>query len=300
MSVSLQIQSVIYHNEKDSLLRAMSSLANAVRVNRDTTGELGQVTVIYGDASKEPVYTDAEVAELGRKFADYFEFKYVFFNENTGTAKGHNRLGALCNSEYIMIMNPDIVVSPRLFSGMIAPLLDQAQNVGLTEARQTPVEHPKEYDTATLETDWASTACVIFSKKLFVELKGFDEDTFFMYCDDVDFSWRIRLLGKKVMYRPDCPVFHAKRLSANAGWIPTKAEIYYSAEAALLMAYKWSDAKRVKVLLERYANDGEIGERVVARFNELKEAGKLPTQLDPTHQVAKFINEDYSERRFSM
>ena len=64
MSVSLQIQSVIYHNEKESLKRALQSLANAVRVNRNTGKELGEVFVCYGDASSAPIYTEEEIADM--------------------------------------------------------------------------------------------------------------------------------------------------------------------------------------------------------------------------------------------
>ena len=301
MAVTLQVQSVIYHNEKESLLRALNSLANAIRINRNTTKELGEVTVCYGDASKAPVYTDLEVDALSKQFADYFTFKYTFFNENTGSAKGHNRLGESCSSDYMMIMNPDVIVCPKLFTGMIAPLLDETLNVGMTEARQTPVEHPKEYDRKTLETDWAATACAIFSTALFRELNGFDHQTFFLYCDDVDFSWRVRLTGKKLMYRPDCPVFHAKRLSGAGTWQPTSAEIYYSQESSLLMAYKWSNMERFKKLYRIFeaANTPE-SEKVIKHFNELKKEGKLPQQLDPSHKVAKFVGDDYTEHRYKL
>ncbi len=298
MAVTLQVQSVIYHNEKDSLIRALESLANAVRVNRNTSRELGDVTVHYGDASKEPVLTDDEIRAFETRFADYFQFKYTFFNENTGSAKGHNRLGESCTSDYMMIMNPDVVVCPSLFGGMLAPLMDERSEAGMTEARQTPVEHPKEYDRETLETAWAATACAIFSTKLFRQLNGFDSDTFFLYCDDVDFSWRVRLAGKKVIYRPDCPVFHAKRLTVTGNWQPTSAEVYYSQEAALLMAYKWSNHDRFKKLYKQFSNGDEVGKRVIARFEQLKAEGKLPQQLDPRHKVATFIGDNYAENRY--
>ena len=191
MSVSLQIQSVIYHNEKESLMRALSSVANAIRVNREMTGELGEVTLCYGDASAQAVFSASEISEITERFAPYFAFRYVFFDENTGSAKGHNRLGELCESEYMMIMNPDVLLCPRFFGNMLGMFADSAKNAGMVEARQTPVEHPKEYDRETLETDWATTACAIFSTEIFRQLRGFDCDTFFLYCDDVDFSWRV-------------------------------------------------------------------------------------------------------------
>ncbi|ACZ39094.1 glycosyltransferase family 2 protein [Sphaerobacter thermophilus] len=38
---------------------------------------------------------------------------------------------------------------------------------------------------------------------------------FFMYCEDVDLSWRLRLLGYRIIFAPDAVVYH--RLSATGG-----------------------------------------------------------------------------------
>ena len=39
MAITVQVQSVIYHNDHESLMRAYESLANAVRVNRERSAE---------------------------------------------------------------------------------------------------------------------------------------------------------------------------------------------------------------------------------------------------------------------
>lgn len=300
MSVSLQIQSVIYHNQKESLLRALTGLANAVRINQQTTKELGEVIVCYGDASSSETFTPAEINQIRENFLPYFTFSYRFFGENTGTAKGHNLMGADCTSDYMMIMNPDVVVCPTIMHNMLVMFLDSSKNAGMVEARQTPIEHPKEYDRKTLETEWCSTACAMFPREVFVQLKGFDNDTFFLYCDDLDFSLRVRLAGKKLYYRPDCVVFHAKSLSVDGGWQPTSAEIYYSQEAALMMAYKWSNMKRFNKLYQIFKNSGDVGEKVVRHFEDLKQKGKLPQQLDPEHKVIRFVGDNYADHRFTL
>ena len=298
MAVTLQIQSVIYHNEKASLMRALDSIANAIRVNRETTKELGEVVFCYGDASSARVFSNEEVAEIQARFGEWFAFRYVFFNENTGTARGHNRMGEECTSDYMMIMNPDVLVCPNLFANMLEYLLDPSKEAGMIEARQTPIEHPKEYDRQTLETEWATTACAIFPTELFREINGFDAETFFLYCDDLDFSWRIRLAGKKVYYRPDCVVFHAKRLSGKGSWQPTSAEIYFSREAALLMAYKWSNKELFEMMYEQFSNGDEICLKAVAHFDEMKKSGRLPKQLDAEGKVARFVGDYYTDHRF--
>ncbi len=300
MSVSLQIQSVIYHNQKESLLRALTSLANAVRVNQQTTQELEEVTVCYGDASSSETFTPAEINQIRESFLPYFTFNYRFFGENTGTAKGHNLMGEDCVSDYMMIMNPDVVVCPNFFGKMFIPFFDPNAEAGMVEARQAPIEHPKEYNKVTFETEWATTACAIFSTEIFRKLNGFDHETFFLYCDDLDFSWRVRMEGKKIYYRPDCVVYHAKRLSSAGQWQPTSAEVYYSMEAALLLAYKWSYNRRVALLKKNFSYAGAEGTKVLKKFEELKNANKLPLQLDPKHKVAKFVGDYYTEHRFAL
>ncbi len=299
MATTIQVQSVIYHNDKESLLRAYDSLANAVRVNREKGKEEIEVVVHYGDASKAPVYSETELETLKSKYASYFAFRYTFFNENTGTSKGHNRLGLTSEADYIVVMNPDVIVCPRFFEKMLLPFKDGKKNAGIVEARQTPVEHAKEYDRVTLETEWATGACFMIPGALYREIGGFDEKTLFMYCDDVDISWRVRLAGKKVYYRPDCVVYHAKRLSAKGAWVPTEAELYYSKEAALLMAYKWSNKKRFRILYQIFSQGDEYERRVVAHFEELKASDSLPEQLDPDGKIARFSGDNtYTEHRF--
>ena len=294
---TLQVQSVIYGNEPESLYKAISNLANAIRVEREQRRFLGQVTLYYGDASPERVLSEAEVEQIRKKYQDLFRFKYRVFGFNSVSAKGHNMLGEECESDYMLIINPDVIMSPRTLIELMYPFLDE--EVGMVEARQTPIEHQKEYDVETLETDWATTACAVFSKALFDELNGFDSETFFLYCDDLDFSWRVRLAGYKIIYQPLAPVFHAKRLSVKASWQPTKAEQYYSAEAALLMAHKWSNPGRVEQLLQVYQNSqNENCEKAAAHFIELRAADKLPEPLDPEHRVAKFIGDYYTENRY--
>jgi hypothetical protein len=96
-------------------------------------------------------------------------------------------------------------------------------------------------------------------------------------------------------------VFHAKLLSGSGNWSPTKAEVYYSAEAAILMAYKWSNNKRTKMLLNNFSQSGDENLRkAAAHFEELKASGKLPEQLDKDHKVAKFVGDNFTEHRFTL
>lgn len=302
MGKSLQIQCVLYGNEKEGLFRSLDSLYQAViNYRKASNNELSNFFVCYGDASKDRIFSETEIEEITNKYKSSFDFKYIFFNFNTGSAKGHNLLGENCMTDYMQIMNPDVIVCPQFFTEIMLPFGNKELNAGMVEARQAPIEHPKEYDINTGETSWATTACAIFPTQLFHKLKGFDNETFFLYCDDLDFSWRLRLLGKKIIYQPSAIVFHAKRLSSDGVWQATPAEIYYSAEAALFMAHKWSNPKLCKKLYDDFSKSGN--ENLIKAANEYlarKNGGTLPNPLDKDHKVATFVGNFYTEHRFSL
>lgn len=296
--IKIQVQSVVYCNEKKSLERAVQAMANAVRVYKEICHQKCQVTFVYGDGSPTRVMEESDVKALQEKVKPYMDFQYHLFGMNTGSAKGHNILARRAKSDYILIMNPDVKVSPHYWEAAMRPFADP--KVAMVEARQTPVEHSKVYDEKTFETPWATTACAVIRRDVFEKLKGFDDKTFFLYCDDLDFSWRLRLAGCKIIYQPLAAVYHAKTLSADGHWQPTAAEMYYSAEAALMMAHKWSNPERVKMLLESFSQSGENEQKAAAEFKRRKKEGTLPEPIDPQHKVACFIGNNFSEHRFTL
>lgn len=293
----LQIQSIIYNNEKADLLKSLSAMKQAISVYHKNVGPL-KVKIIYGDGSPERIFRTQDISEVKMLLGTVAEFEYRAFGFNSGTAKGHNMLRAGSAADFIMIMNPDVIIEPQCIVNLMKAFECDSQ-VGMAEARQTPLEHAKEYNVETGETEWASTACTIIRMDVFDEVNGFDEDTFFLYCDDLDFSWHIRLNGYKVIYVPSAMVYHAKSLTIEGKWKPTGAEVYYSAEAAILLAYKWSNQERAEQLAHIFKTKGGSGEQKAAEeFERRKRENRLPIQLDSEHRIAKFIKDDYCEMRF--
>ncbi len=58
--------------------------------------------------------------------------------------------------------------------------------------------------------------CLLFSRKLYLETKGLDND-FFMYCEDTDWFWRLNLLNKKFAYANKTYIYHAVGGSSGHG-----------------------------------------------------------------------------------
>jgi GT2 family glycosyltransferase len=181
---------------------------------------------------------------------------------------------------------------------LIKPL--RARGVGAAEARQLPIEHPKDYDCATGETGWATGACMMVPTALAKALGGFDAESFFLYCDDVDLSWRIRLAGLKIVYQPSAGVFHDKRLSADGILPPGPAQQYYSAEAALVIAHKYDRPDLVRRTLFEYdASDLSYLRQAAAAFRAREAAGRLP-RVTPAPGIAEFVGTNFTRHRFPL
>jgi GT2 family glycosyltransferase len=170
---------------------------------------------------------------------------------------------------------------------------------GAADGRQLPLEHPKGYDLETGNQSWASGACLLTQRHVFEQIDGFDHETFFMYCDDVDYSWRVRLAGFRVIFVPQARAFHDKRLLVTGGIVAGEAERYYSAEAAVLLAYKYSRNRIVKKLLAQFRKDGsDISLRVLEDFSRRQNNNELPIQLDRARKVSYFKRGNYAPHRY--
>jgi len=86
----------------------------------------------------------------------------------------------------------------------------------------------------TREVDHVIGAFFLVRRSLFEELGGFDE-RFFVYLEDLDFSYRARKSGWKTMYLADAQAFHAGGGTSNQ----IKARrMFYSLRSRLLYAFK--------------------------------------------------------------
>ena len=293
---SLAVQSVLYGNPADDIVRAGLALANSVKWAR-ADGFVSEWALHLGDCSPEPVFDHASIGPLREAVEGHGGvLEYTVFGDNLGSAAGHNALAAQSRSDLVLILNPDAQVAPDAISVLAARV---SGTIGVAEARQVPLEHPKDFRKYDGDTSWASTACALTTRKAFDEVGGFDSETFFLYCDDVDYSWRLRLAGYRVVYEPAAAVFHDKRLTLSGDWPASAAEIYYSAEAAILLAYKYSRADLVRSIVAQYRTEGsEPVMRAVSEYESRLADGRLPTPLDPQHKVGQFIKGNYAVHRF--
>lgn len=293
---SLAVQSVLYGNAADDIERAARAVAHSVRL-AIADGLVDGWTYRVGDCSPSPVLDERAqrvIGELVEAAGGVLEVTH--FGANLGSAAGQNRLASAGTERLMLILNPDAIVGPDTVTRLVAAT---DEGVGIAEARQVPIEHPKDYDQKTGDTSWASTACALTRRDVFDQVGGFDSETFFLYCDDVDYSWRVRLAGFRVVFVPAATVFHDKRLGVDGSWLAGAAEHYYSAEAALLLPMKYSRpavVRHVRALLE--GSGEEYAERAVREVDRRIAEGRVPTPIDPHHKVGQFVDNNYARHRF--
>lgn len=156
-----------------------------------------------------------------------------------GFGENHNYAFSLSDSEYFMILNPDVIADASIFDKLVylmqsrnlsvlAPIsVDKNKNI-LESARMFPklytplvrlFVHKNDYDLTKniiYKVDWVSGMCILFSKDLFIKLSGFDE-RYFLYYEDVDICKRIHSLGYSVNVTSEVSLQHiGNRLSKKS------------------------------------------------------------------------------------
>jgi GT2 family glycosyltransferase len=164
---------------------------------------------------------------------------------NNGFARGMNLLASLGSAEFMFILNPDTEMDHDALQILVRRAVSDPQ-IAICEARQYPREHPKRSDPVTGETAWCSGAAALIRRSAFEEVGGFDERLFFMYCEDVDFSWKLWLRGWKCVYVPEAVVTHHTQ-----DLVPGKQrtlENYFTFRNSLFLFYRFGSQEQWPVL----------------------------------------------------
>ena len=126
---------------------------------------------------------------------------------NLGFGRGINAMLPGLATALVLLLNQDAIPEPGALALLAQTAASDADDVAAWEMRQIPYEHPKDYDPVTGVTEWCSGAAVLLRTAALQASGGF-EPRIFMYCEDVDLSWRLRCAGWRLRYLPRCAVVH--------------------------------------------------------------------------------------------
>ncbi len=193
---------VLYNNEAAHI----AELVRSIRLAAATLPDGVTVDIRLLDNGNQPF--DASVLPGGVHYAPS--------GGNLGFGTGHNVLmqaafdGTGEEAGFYLGVNPDGLLHPDCLAHLLR--MAQAETAdgspgSLLEAIQFPEEHPKWYDPRTFDTPWVSGACFLMPRAVFRATQGFDENMF-LYCEDVDLSWRVRLAGFRTRICPPAIFLH--------------------------------------------------------------------------------------------
>jgi GT2 family glycosyltransferase len=201
---------IVTYNHKDHIVPCIESV-----MKQDYPVEI--VVVDNGSDS---------TAELVER--NYPSVRVMKTDKNLGYAGGNNLGIERSNGEYIIILNPDTIVEKTWLKELIKPLIGNEHIIttpkiilydnhlintcgninhftGLTFTRGYG-EMPDKYDEPEYISGF-SGCCFAMKKKCFLDLGSFDE-TFFIYNEDSELSWRAHTKGYKILYVPTSIVRH--------------------------------------------------------------------------------------------
>jgi GT2 family glycosyltransferase len=158
--------------------------------------------IVVDNCSSESIEDD--IKAFGGKFGSV---KFIKNESNYGFGKANNIAARYAISELLLFLNHDTEIHKNALRELFKAYGGDKKDVALWELRQFPYEHPKDYNPISLEISWSSGAACMIRKSAFDHVNGFDENIF-LYCEDVDLSWRLKAYGYKLKYVPKAIVYH--------------------------------------------------------------------------------------------
>lgn len=169
----------------------------------------------------------------------YPEANILPLRRNTGFARAVNIAAKRSTADIIVTLNPDTVPGPTFIEEIVKPFAKHnkvASVAGtlLFESRPQIIasagivvhangvaidDHlgePFDPDRSIMPVFGASGGAAAYRRDLFIATDGFAEP-FFMYLEDVDLAWRLRLRGYESVWNPAASVLHSYSASAGEG-----------------------------------------------------------------------------------
>jgi GT2 family glycosyltransferase len=188
--------------------------------------------------SKQLFLVDNSPTDILRNTFNFPEVVYIFVGKNSGFGAGHNLILNQINSNFHLILNPDITFTSEVILDLIKVIDTRSKVSFITpkvlypskEIQNVCRKHPTFFDLINrrlkvskngienntykdqnLETlfypDFIQGCFMLFKTTDLQTLKGFDE-RFFLYMEDADICRRIYKSGKKILFYPKVEIIH--------------------------------------------------------------------------------------------
>lgn len=244
---------IVNYKTKDLTIQCIESIKNTIDVNYKV--------FLIDNASK-----DGSVEVFKKKYKTDKNITIIALDKNKGFAGGNNEGLKKSTAEFILLLNSDCVVHSGAVEGMLE-MMSKDNKVGISTCKLQNTDgslqatggyfpnllrvlswmviqdvpgvdlivkpfHPSlSYYSKQRELDWVTGAFMLIRRKVFEEIGALDED-YFMYTEDVDYCFRAKQAGWRVVYSPKHSVTHHGGASSGREYSILKefegVKIFYS------------------------------------------------------------------------
>jgi GT2 family glycosyltransferase len=216
--------------------------------------------------------TDSIKDQILALFGENPKFFYVDNESNLGFAGAHNLFISRTAAEFVLPLNPDTIMMPgylRSLAGAfhddrvaaatgkmlrgapnsVAPQVLDGTGMVVSKSRRGRERGQLEIDSEQFnrvsEVFGVSATAALYRKSALervriAETEFFDAD-FFAYWEDLDLSWRLRLVGYSCVYVPDAVIYHARAVGQSKGGYrhPLKFIRHHRQFPARILRWNW-------------------------------------------------------------
>lgn len=284
---------IVNYNGQQYLQQCLTSLLRDERTDYEI--------ILVDNAS-----TDGSAAFVEQAFP---QVRVIRNEANLGFGQGSNVGARQARGRYLAFLNPDTVAEPGWLQALIAALEADPQ-AGLATSKILLLADPQRINTCGNEVHFTgltlcrgigldrsafadleevsavSGAAFVIRRELFEALGGFDQ-TFFLYMEETDLSWRARLAGYRCICVPASVVFHDYALRFG----PKKT--FYQERNRYLMLLKGLQWRTWLILLPALL----LAEVVTWGFVLLKERQRLANKVQAYAWILQHWDEVMQSRR---
>ena len=206
--------------------------------------------------NKEYIIVDNGSVDNSVEFVktNYPNYKIIENQINLGTAEGSNVAISKCTGKYIFWVSNDMEFDPQIVSKLVERC-EADPSIGICTVKMRKFINNEEtniLDSVGANIDFMgfpssvginandvgqhddfkevffSFGGALFIRSELARLTGGYDEAFLTLTDDIDISWRVRLLGYKVMVEPSAVLYH--RVSATLSKSHNRAEKRYISE----------------------------------------------------------------------
>jgi hypothetical protein len=240
---------VVNWNGGEMLLRCLQSLLAAAQ---GMSAGIWLVDNASGDGSAE------------RAIQTYPEVRLIRNDGNLGFARAANQALAQAAGAYLLLLNPDVQIGREALTRMLGVMRGDSR-IGIAgcpsvdgQGRRVPgyeLSFPGQRRAAVSQSEgevqevaWVSGACLL-ARRAMAQAIGFLDPGFFMYYEDVDWCYRARAAGWRVVTIPAALVRH--ELGSSSAQAPAARAVQWAAGSRLRFYQKHYSRRRARWLKVR-------------------------------------------------